>query len=249
MHSRGHLMPRPRDSTFGELSPISENGHPHPRRRHFTTPQAHSTSAAQRNSDNKRQRPYSAPQKQASVTFTPSTTSRRTLMPPPTLLFPQIPSYLAHEDQLPPTPEATQLLYTLLPRPLTDWKLADFTTHGHVGLSTLISLFVDYATRAEDISTAHRGLVAKRACITHPSRLLHMIRTGDRVEDYVQRSRTMIPPPCWKTNCALLGRPTWSPTMGFALESTTRNSPAGTYSRSSFPTRNISIPQPLTSPR
>ena len=114
---------------------------------------------------------------------------------PSQTLFPQIPSYLAHEDQLTPTPAATQLLFTLLPRPLTDWKLADFTTHGHAGLSTLISLFVDYVTREGGMSTKQRGLVAKRACITHPARLLHMIRTGDHIEDYVQRSRTMISPP------------------------------------------------------
>ncbi len=135
------------------------------------------------------------PAKCSSVSCTPSTTSGRTLMPPPPIMFPQIPSYTAHSDQLTLPTVATQLLSMLLTRPTADWKLTDFTTKGQVRLSTLVSLFVDYATREGDIPTAHRGLVARRASITHPSRLLHKIWTGDNIMDYVQQSCTMIPPP------------------------------------------------------
>ena len=144
-----------------------------------------------------RQRPYSVPPpaKCSTVSFTPSTTLGRTLMQPPPIMFPQIPAYTAHGDQLTPPTAAIQLLSMLLTHPTADWKLTDFTTKGQVGLSTLVSLFVNYATREGDIPTTHRGLVARRASITHPSRLLHMIWTGDNIMDYIQRSRTMIPPP------------------------------------------------------
>ena len=112
-------------------------------------------------------------------------------------MFPTIPSYPAHPDQIPPTPSATRLLSTILLRPISTWSLEDFSlSDGPDGLSTLISLFVDFTlTRHGHITTEHHGLIAHRARITHPARLLHMMKSGTSIDDYISRSRTMAIPP------------------------------------------------------
>ena len=112
-------------------------------------------------------------------------------------MFPTIPPYLAHGNQTPPPLAATQLLATILPKPVSSWTLADFTTHdGPIGLSTLVSLFVDFTlARVRNITTEHHGLIAQWACITHPARLLNMMQSGNGIDKYVRRSSTMVIPP------------------------------------------------------
>ena len=193
--SRDNQLPRQRISPLGELPSISEHTHTRSSHRPFLTPPL--TQSANRGQHHRPSRSNSAPRHSHHQSHLPIPmyTPRSTLTPGP--MFPKIPPYSAHNDQVPPTPTATRLLTTLLPRPISSWTLADFTTsNGPDGLSTLISLFVDFtSTRNGSLTSEHRGLIARRACITHPARLLNMMNSGNSLDDYILRSSTMVIPP------------------------------------------------------
>ena len=118
---------------------------------------------------------------------------------PQTGFFPTIPPYARHAEQQAPSPSAVKILNDVLSKHIGDWTLNDFAPLAEpTGRSILISLFIDFshAVRSGGLSTIQRRLIAQRARLTHPAKLLELIKDQKKALVFINNTfLTSRPPP------------------------------------------------------